>query len=104
MIRDMIRLVIYNVYSSDDASVNDDMELDLHVLDERREATDGHEGEESSHEIEHGPTSLQIQFSDESSILEHTTRIGEGFKESVYIYIYAYVYFTWIDPKVWPTL
>jgi hypothetical protein len=39
------------------------IELDLHVLDERREATDGHEGEESSHEIEHGPTSLQIQFS-----------------------------------------
>jgi hypothetical protein len=54
------------------------IELDLHVLDERREATDGHEGEESSHEIEHGPTSLQIQFSYERSCIhEHMTRIGE---------------------------
>jgi hypothetical protein len=36
--------------------------MDLHVLDERREATDGHEGEEGRHEVEHGPTSLQIQY------------------------------------------
>jgi hypothetical protein len=32
---------------------------DLHVLDERREAADGHEGEESGDEIEQGATGLQ---------------------------------------------